>query len=190
MLLEQLAYESYNLKITITYKQMLIKIAFGGGCHWCTEAVFQYLKGVQKVHQGWVASTGDHSSFSEAVIIHFFTNQISLKTLIAIHLYTHKSTSEHSMRKKYRSAIYTFSEEQKFESIQILKEFQNEFDNKIITKVYPFSAFKPNTENFQEYYKKNPKKPFCETFINPKLRLLLNMFSKNVKTEELSHLIN
>ncbi len=90
----------------------LEKIGFGGGCHWCTEAVFQSLKGVEKVEQGWIASEGEASTLSEAVIVHFDTSQISLVLLIEIHLLTHESTSEHSMRKKYRSAIYYFDVEQ------------------------------------------------------------------------------
>ena len=82
------------------------KIALGGGCHWCTEAVFQSLIGVERVEQGYVASTGNNNSFSEAVIVHFNTERISLKTLIEIHLHTHKSTSNHSLRERYRSAVY------------------------------------------------------------------------------------
>ena len=70
---------------------MKIKIALGGGCHWCTEAVFQSLKGVEKVNQGYVASTGENNWFSEAVIVHFNDEIITLKTLIEIHLHTHKS---------------------------------------------------------------------------------------------------
>ncbi|WP_343065456.1 peptide-methionine (S)-S-oxide reductase [Arenibacter arenosicollis] len=81
------------------------KIAFGGGCHWCTEAVYQSLKGVEVVEQGFVASKGEESFFSEAVIVHYDPKSIALKDLILIHLYTHKSTSDHSMRNKYRSAI-------------------------------------------------------------------------------------
>ena len=84
------------------------KIGFGGGCHWCTEAVFQSLIGVEKVEQGFVASFNLHNELSEAVIVHFNHKRISLQTLIEIHLLTHSSTSDHAMRKKYRSAIYTF----------------------------------------------------------------------------------
>ena len=162
-------------------KKTIPKIALGGGCHWCTEAVFQSLKGVGKVEQGYVASTGENSSFSEAVVIHFNVEEISLRTLIEIHLHTHKSTSAHSMRDKYRSAVYTFSKKQSNQAEEILKLLQTGFDKKLITKVYPFSAFKSSREQLLNYYYSNPNKPFCETFINPKLQLLLEQFADFVK---------
>ena len=159
------------------------KIALGGGCHWCTEAVFQALNGVEKVEQGYVASRDEHSTFSEAVIVHFNADVISLNTLIAIHLHTHKSTSDHTMRTKYRSAIYTYSEEQLAEAKYLLDAFQDEFEGRLITKVYPFSEFKASREAIQNYYQKNPEKPFCERFIHPKLELLRNQFSNHVNRD-------
>ncbi|PKG52364.1 peptide-methionine (S)-S-oxide reductase [Olleya sp. 1-3] len=156
------------------------KIAFGGGCHWCTEAVFQALKGVQKVEQGFIASTKDHTTFSEAVIVHYNPEIITLDILIQIHLYTHKSTSNHSMRTKYRSAIYYFSEEQKEDSAVLLANLQSEFEAPIITKTLPFKDFKPSEAQFKNYYKNNPNKPFCQTYINPKLKLLQAKFSKHL----------
>ena len=150
------------------------KIAFGGGCHWCTEAIFESLRGVSKVEQGWVNSTHkDVQSFSEAVIVHFDENSIPLDILIEIHLLTHNATSNHSMREKYRSAIYTFSKEQEKISQIILKEKQKLFDKPLITKVYPFQSFKLNKEKFLHYYKSNPDKPFCKSYIEPKLGLIL-----------------
>lgn len=169
--------------------ELISKIALGGGCHWCTEAVFQSLLGVEKVEQGYVASIDENASFSEAVIVHFKSGIISLETLVAIHLHTHKSTSNHSMRTKYRSAIYTFSEAQNQQSKAIINNFQKEFDNKLITKVYPFQSFKASRDDIQNYYIKNPEKPFCETFINPKLKLVLERFSKHANMEKLKHLI-
>ncbi|PQJ79577.1 peptide-methionine (S)-S-oxide reductase [Polaribacter porphyrae] len=167
----------------------LTQIAFGGGCHWCTEAVFQSLLGVQKVEQGWVASTAKNNTFSEAVIVHFNSSKINLKTLIEIHLLTHKSTSNHSMRNKYRSAIYYFSIQQKIESLKIIDELQTSFSNKIITQVIKFQQFKPSTEEFQNYYQSNPEKPFCKTYINPKLKFLLHKFSNHIDKSKISHLI-
>lgn len=166
------------------------KIALGGGCHWCTEAVFQSLNGVENVAQGYVASTDENKTFSEAVIVDFNTHVITLQALIEIHLHTHKSTSNHSMRTKYRSAIYAFSETQEEESKHIVEELQHQFKNKIITKVFPFSEFKASREAFKNYYQKNPNKPFCETFINPKLRFLINKYSIFLNEEKVSHLKN
>jgi len=159
----------------------LSKIAFGGGCHWCTEAVFQSLKGVHLVEQGFVASDGTNDSFSEAVIVHFDKDEIALKKLIAIHLYTHGSTSSHSMRSKYRSAIYYFKTEDQVASTLVLKELQVDFDKNLITGVFPFKAFKASNKMFHEYYLKDKEKPFCKTYIEPKLKLLLDKFSENVK---------
>ena len=164
----------------------LNKIAFGGGCHWCTEAVFQSLLGVEKVEQGWVASTKKNNTFSEAVIVHFDSSKINLKTLIEIHLLTHKSTSNHSMRTKYRSAIYYFTPHQKLESLKIIDELQRQFDNKIITQVLEFQQFKPSTKEFQNYYQSNPEKPFCKRYINPKLTLLQKEYKNEFKGKIIS----
>lgn len=157
---------------------MIQKIAFGGGCHWCTEAVFQSLIGVQNVAQGWVQSTDENDTFSEAVIVQFDATVIPLKILVAIHLRTHKSTVQHSMRKKYRSAIYYYDQPQKEVLNEILVAAQADFEDKIITQVLPFISFKASREEITNYYYSNPKKPFCEQFINPKLKLLLNEFSE------------
>lgn len=156
------------------------KIALGGGCHWCTEAVFQSLKGVQKVEQGFVASNGTNETFSEAVIVHYDEADISLKDLISIHLHTHESTSDHSMRDKYRSAVYVFQEKVIEKVEQILMELQDDFEKKLVTRVYPFRTFKPSDEMFHNYYLSNTDKPFCKKYIDPKLKLLLEKFSEHL----------
>ena len=164
------------------------KIGLGGGCHWCTEAVFQSLKGVISVEQGFIASNDEFSTFSEGVIVTFNPKLINLRLLIEIHLLTHKSTKNHSMRVKYRSAIYTFSEEQKIKTEQILHDLDKEHYGKLITLVLNFSEFKASVEAFTNYYYSNLQKPFCETFINPKLKILLENFTDAVNHEKLSHL--
>ncbi|WP_298237972.1 peptide-methionine (S)-S-oxide reductase [uncultured Algibacter sp.] len=164
------------------------KIALGGGCHWCTEAVFQSLKGVLKVKQGFVASIGANSEFSEAVIVYFDESKIPLSILLEVHLHTHKSTSNHSMRTKYRSAVYTFSEDQNNIINSYLELLQFQFQNKLITQVLPFDRFRASREQIQNYYYNNPEKPFCESFINPKLQMLLNKFSKYTDQNKLKHL--
>jgi peptide-methionine (S)-S-oxide reductase len=165
----------------------LTKIAFGGGCHWCTEAVFQHLIGVEKVAQGWVSSVDENETFSEAVIVHFDTEKIDLQILIEIHLQTHKSTSNHSMRNKYRSAIYYFSDQQKEECKNLLQELQVNFENKIITQILKFKLFKHSLEGFHNYYQSNPDKPFCQNYLNPKLKFLLKKFTDYVDKSKVKH---
>lgn len=164
------------------------KVGFGGGCHWCTEAVFQSLKGVDRVEQGYVSSTNENSGFSEAVIVHFNRNCITLHTLIEIHLLTHKSTSNHAMRKKYRSAIYAFDNVQSEILMELLSKFQKKYNSELITQVLTFNGFEPSREEIINYYYNNPAKPFCETYINPKLKLLLHKFRRFVDQDKLNHL--
>ncbi|WP_281540594.1 peptide-methionine (S)-S-oxide reductase [Maribacter aestuarii] len=165
----------------------ITKIGLGGGCHWCTEAVYQSLIGVTKVEQGFVASDNENDSFSEAVIVHYREMDISLKELIAIHLHTHESTSDHSMRGKYRSAVYIFDTTQADRVKCILKELQQDFSKPLVTKPYPFKSFKPSDEMFQDYYYSDPEKPFCKRHIYPKLELLLDKFSNKVNTNQLGN---
>ncbi len=157
----------------------LSKIGFGGGCHWCTEAVFSFLKGVNKVEQGWISSNPPDESFSEAVVVHFNEEVISINDLVSIHLHTHQCTSDHSMRAKYRSAIYYFDEHQKSLIPKILKQQQSDFEDAIVTKSLPFKAFRPSPPRYQNYYQKDPEKPFCQTYIKPKLSKLLSEFKNN-----------
>ncbi|MGY8910782.1 MAG: peptide-methionine (S)-S-oxide reductase, partial [Flavobacteriales bacterium] len=113
--------------------------------------------------------------------LYFDENKIDLKILIQIHLSTHKSTSNHSFRNKYRSAIYYVDAHQQEKSKEIIEELQSNFDAKIITQILEFKNFKPSTDEFQNYYQQNPEKPFCKKYIHPKLAILKREFSKNLK---------
>ncbi len=148
------------------------KIGFGGGCHWCTEAVFQQVAGVVRVEQGWIGSLPPNDGLSEAVIVHFDVGKTDLGKLINIHLKTHSCTSNHSMRTKYRSAVYAFEKEDVMDAEKIIEELQKGFDEKILTEVLLFDRFKENKEEYQNYYLKNPEKEFCRRYIEPKLGLV------------------
>lgn len=164
------------------------QIGFGGGCHWCTEGVFQSLIGISKVEQGWIKSEGENESFSEAIVVSFDDEIISLRDLIEIHLYTHASTSDHSFRKKYRSAVYTFSEKQSDEAISIIKDLQKDFDKPIITKVLPYVDFKLNKEEYLNYLYTNNNNAFCTAYIHPKLTLLMQKFASKTNMKKLNEL--
>jgi len=164
------------------------KIGFGGSCHWCTEAIFRSLKGVGQVEQGWISSDDVNDEPSEAVVVHFDDQKIALQRLIQIHLHTHSCTADHSMRSKYRSAIYTFNEEQANAAKIALTGLQSDFGQPIITQILPFHSFRLNEENYLDYYYKDPSKPFCQNIVNPKLKELLSKFAEQVDSDRLAHL--
>lgn len=156
---------------------MIHKIGLGGGCHWCTEAIFQHVKGVEQVEQGWISAV-EEAGYSEAVIVHYTPAHIRLATLIEIHLQTHSATSNHRLRTKYRSAVYAFTEDERQAAEQILKGLQKDFKAPLITRSLTFGDFKPNTAEFINYYKSDPKRPFCRNIIAPKLRKLVRRFGQ------------
>ncbi|GAA0725337.1 peptide-methionine (S)-S-oxide reductase MsrA [Aquimarina litoralis] len=158
-----------------------VKIGFGGGCHWCTEAVFQSLRGIITVEQGYIASTDKNNYFSEAVVVTYDPQIIKLHDLIEIHLHTHKSTSNHSFRKKYRSAIYYFNDLEKEILAAIISKLNPDFDNKLITQILKFQSFQASREELLNYYTNNPEKPFCKRYIHPKLQLLREKYAQKTK---------
>jgi len=164
------------------------RIGLGDGCHWCTEAVFQSLQGVVKVAQGYSASFAPLDTFSEAVVVHFDPEIISLAILLEIHLRTHGRTKDHSMRDKYRSAIYTYEQKQEETSKELLEVLQLQFSDSLITQVIPFKQFKASRDNITNYYYSNPNKAFCKQYIDPKLSVLLKEYRAYLNDDKLSQI--
>ena len=160
-----------------------VQIGFGGGCHWCTEAVFSALHGVNQVQQGFICSSVPNDTYSEAVLLNFDEQQIDLSTLISVHLRTHASASQHSMRSKYRSAIYVEGDDLAKRCDKLVTELQNEFEDRLITQVLRIVDFRLSSERYRNYYLSNPDKPFCRTYIEPKLEMMKRDFSFAIKTD-------
>ena len=141
-----------------------------------------------KVEQGYIASGAPADSFSEAVIVHYLPKKVNLAQLLEIHLHTHNSTSDHSFRKKYRSAVYFLKAEEKGIINEILNKLQQQFKEPLVTQILPFKKFKASREAIQDYYRKNPEAPFCKRYIEPKLELLekkyLSVFPNKISHEE------
>lgn len=148
------------------------RIGLGGGCHWCTEAVFQALAGVSSVSQGFIAAEPPDDQFSEAIDLRFEPDVLPLEALLEVHLRTHSSQSDHKMRGKYRSAVYVFNEAQGLAVSGALAELQHGFDDAFVTRVLRFGAFKPSDEQFQNYAMKHKDGPFCMRYVDPKLEML------------------
>jgi peptide-methionine (S)-S-oxide reductase len=147
---------------------MISKLGLGGGCHWCTEAVFQHIPGVKKVAQGYLKSTFPYESWSEGVIIEFQPT-VDLELLIDIHLQTHQSLVNHSRRTIYRSAIYYVNEQDISEIEQVMISLSQKRNQDYITQTIPFIAFKSSPEHIRDYYHTRPDAPFCTRYIAPKL---------------------
>ncbi len=161
---------------------MIEHVGFGGGCHWCTEAVFEALRGVTRVDQGWLAPLEDIDAFSEGVVVAFDDTQIELPTLVAVHLHTHSCTSSHALRSRYRSAIYALAADQAQRANAAIARLQTtDFDRPIITQVYRFGAFRGNQARYLHYAQRHPDQPFCERFIDPKLALLRERFATHTR---------
>ena len=154
------------------------KIGLGGGCHWCTEAVFQQLRGITTVEQGFIKSTPPHDAFSEAVLINYDDSIISTVDLIEIHLCTHSSASDHAMRGKYRSAVYYFPETGEQQIKQSLEAAILRHGQDAITQALPFVEFSASADKYQNYFKRHAGKQFCSSYIDPKLNLLRDKYAK------------
>ena len=156
-------------------------IGFGGGCHWCTEAVFQFFPGT-RVEQGYAAADPPHDAWSEAVRVRFDPARVPLAVLVEAHLRTHASTSAHSMRGKYRSAIYVpdgdgAEGEEADELRALLRDLQSGFERPLVTRVLPLRRFRLSDERFRDYYRTDPERPFCRAYVDPKLALLRSRFA-------------
>jgi len=162
-------------------KPNMDQIGFGGGCHWCTEAVFQALHGVSSVAQGFIRSDPPSDSWSEAVLLLFEPDVIPLVSLIEVHLRTHASTSDHKMRGKYRSAVYVESDAQAADCVAALAGLQRQFDAPLVTQVLRNRGFKASDPRFHNYQTRNAGGQFCTRYIDPKLALLRERFATWVR---------
>ena len=143
-------------------------VAFGGGCHWCTEAVFQHVVGVTRVEQGFAASAPPNDALSEAARVWWDEGAVSLARLVAVHLDTHAAQADHAMRGKYRSAIYVTTDAQgKAARAALAAEASRR--GPLVTRVLPLARFERSAERYRDYYRRRPDAPFCRTYIAPKL---------------------
>lgn len=155
----------------------MMKAGFGGGCHWCTEGVFQALRGVAEVAQGFVKSDAPADTWSEGVIVTFDPSVITLATLSEVHLRTHSATRFRSPRDKYRSAIYIFDDCQRSEAELAITRYADESEKTVHTLVLPFAGFMASEERYQNYYRTDPSRPFCRRYIDPKLDFIRRHFA-------------
>jgi peptide methionine sulfoxide reductase msrA/msrB len=171
------------------------KATFGGGCFWCTEAIFEQLQGVLKVESGYSGGKNVNPTYrevcsgvtghAEVVQVTFDPTVISYKDLLRIHLSTHNPTTLNQQGAdwgtQYRSVIFTNNERQNDEAQEVVEELKPSFDKEILTEIKPFEAFYKAEDHHQQYYSSNPEKAYCTAVINPKLDKFRQLFKDKMK---------
>ncbi len=159
--------------------------ALANGCFWCTEAIFQQLKGIKSVVPGYSGgkrknpnyeqvSTGV-SGHAEAIQIIFDPSIISYETLLDVFWHTHNPTTlnrqGYDVGEEYRSAIFYHDEQQKKIAEKSLKQIEKEevYSDPIVTEITQFEEFYPAENYHKDYYKKHSDAPYCKFVIVPKL---------------------
>jgi peptide-methionine (S)-S-oxide reductase len=168
-----------------------------GGCFWCTEAIFQKLRGVKMVQSGY-AGEGDlapsyeevssgESGFVEAVRVEFDPQIIQYKTILEVFFATHDPTSYDRQGadagSQYRSVIFYQDEEQKKIAMEYVDylEAEHKFADKIVTEIKSVSNFYPADAYHKNYYLRNSDAAYCRVVIDPKIRKLYKEYSEIIE---------
>jgi peptide-methionine (S)-S-oxide reductase len=178
----------------------LERATFGNGCFWCTEAVFQRLKGVQSVVSGYSGGWAPNPTYqdvctgatghAEALQITYDPAIVSYRDLLEVFWQTHDPTTLNrqgaDVGTQYRSAIFYHSDVQQklAEELKRKLDASGAFDAPIVTEVTAFTAFYPAEDYHQNYYNQNPGAMYCQAIIAPKLAKLKKVFHDKLNLEK------
>jgi peptide methionine sulfoxide reductase msrA/msrB len=168
---------------------------FGGGCFWCTEAVFQQVQGVERVESGYSGGEtvnptyrevcGGRTGHAEVVRVEYDPEAIGYADLLRIHLGTHDPTTLNRQGSdagtQYRSIILPADEEEEATARRVIEEMQPAFDHSIVTEVKRLEAFYPAEDYHQNYYRDNPEQGYCRVVISPKLEKFRKLYKERLK---------
>jgi len=172
---------------------------FGSGCFWCTEAIFQELRGVKKVVSGYSGGSVKNPSYkevctgktghAEVVQVTFDPMEISYPELLQVFWRSHDPTTlnrqGNDVGTQYRSVIFYHSEPQKQLATRYKQKIEEsgEFQSPLVTEIVPFNEFFPAESNHQNYFAENSNQPYCRLLIRPKLEKLREVFPNKLKAE-------
>jgi peptide-methionine (S)-S-oxide reductase len=165
----------------------------GGGCYWCTEAIFQMLPGVKSVASGFAGGTKENPTYeevctgrtghAEVIQVEYDPKVISyekiLKTFWEAHDPTTLNRQGHDTGTQYRSIILYSNEAQKLAAEKSKAEAQKHFHDPIVTQIVPLQKFYKAKLDHQNFYRNNPNQPYCQAIIRPKVE----KFEKKLKEE-------
>ena len=170
---------------------------FGGGCFWCTEAVFQELKGVKSVISGYTGGETENPTYeqictgrtghAEVIQIKYDPEVISFEKLLEVHMITHDPTTLNRQGgdtgTQYRSAVFYHTPEQRDAAAAIINRLDEaSVDNQpIVTEVTEATVLYPAEDYHQNYFAENPNQGYCRGTIPPKLAKLKKVFADLLK---------
>lgn len=168
-----------------------------GGCFWCTEAIFQRLKGVEKVESGYSGGSMPNPDYetvsegntghAETIQVTFDPKKITYEKLLEIFFHLVDPTTLNSQGNdvgtQYRSVIFYHSDEQKKIAEKVRNQIEDEkvYDKPIVTEIVPFENFYKAEEYHQNYYNNNKEGGYCRVIIDPKIKKLIREYSEEVK---------
>lgn len=163
----------------------------GGGCFWCTEAIFQRLKGVLLVTPGYSGTTIAHPEHAEVIQITFNPKVISYAKILDVFWHLHNPTTlnqqDYDVGPQYRSALFYLNDRQKqiAERSKRKLETSGTYEEKIVTDVVPFTGFFPAESYHHNYFNKHMplSDGYCQVIIDPKIKKLLREYGDDVKEE-------
>lgn len=178
----------------------LQKATFGGGCFWCTEAVFERVKGVHDVVSGYAGghvenptyrqvTTGD-TGHAEVIQVTYDPNEVNYEDLLEIFFRTHNPTTLNrqgaDVGPQYRSIILPSNEEQREIAASVKSELDNAgiWDDPIVTEIQPLDTFYVAEDYHQDYYENNSNQMYCQVVIVPKLEKFEKLFKDRVAERE------
>lgn len=169
---------------------------FGGGCFWCTEAVFQEVKGVEKVVSGYSGGNAPGkptyrevcsglTGHAEVIQVTFDASVISYEDILVIFMTTHDPTTLNKQGAdrgtQYRSVIYYHNDVQKEIAEVVSKEITHYYENPIVTEISPLDVFYEAEDYHQNYYRSNQEQGYCSFVITPKLAKLRKLHADKLK---------
>lgn len=170
---------------------------FGNGCFWCTEAIFQQLKGVETVLPGYTGGQVKNPTYkevctgttghAEAIQITYDPAVISYRELLDVFFYTHDPTTLNrqggDVGTQYRSAIFFHNKEQESDAKTIIAQLTEEgvYDDPIVTEVSPLDVFYQAEDYHMNYYNNNKNQGYCRAVINPKLDKFMKKYGSKTK---------
>ncbi|MGZ8433373.1 MAG: peptide-methionine (S)-S-oxide reductase MsrA [Candidatus Binatia bacterium] len=171
---------------------------FGGGCFWCTEAVFDELRGVHSVVSGYTGGKNKNPTYeqvcmgntghAEVIKIEFDPAQVSFRDLLTVFFATHDPTTlnrqGNDVGTQYRSVIFYADEAQKAEAAAFIKELDEAktFKNSIVTTLEPLTEFYAAEDYHQKFYANNPSQGYCQYMIPPKITKLHKQFRELLRS--------